>query len=82
MDVMQPYELHVVKEAIAYTDRNSWEQTRLRMYGLASMFSKKELSLQDIMKFPWEEDDGTKEMSNADRDRLKARAEAMARNMK
>lgn len=41
---------------LAYTDRNLWEATRLKIFSTVSMFSKGGLKLQDIMKFPWEGD--------------------------
>lgn len=51
---MQGYEIEPIIEGLQYTDRNAWEQTRLKVYSTASMFSKKKLKLHDIMSFPWE----------------------------
>lgn len=79
---MQSYEVKLIIDNIKYLDRTSWEQTRLRIFGTASMFSKGGMSLQDIMEFPWEKEGVTKEITNSERDRLKARAEELARTMR
>lgn len=86
MDEMKPYEVTPLLEGLKYTDRNQWEQTRLRMCGLANMFSKEKLNLTDIMKFPWEDGfeggEHNTEMSNEDRMRLHERAKKLALNLK
>jgi len=40
---------------LAYTDKNLWEATRLKIFSTVSMFSKKDIRLQDMIKFPWED---------------------------
>ena len=84
LDRLEEWELVPILSGLQYTDRNSWEQTRLRIYTLSSMFSKQQRALQDIMTFPWEgiTEEHTTEMSDDDRIRLKARAEAIAKTMK
>lgn len=41
---------------LAYTDKNLWDATRLRIFSTTSMFSKNKLHLTDILKFPWDKE--------------------------
>jgi len=81
---MQGYEVDPVLEGLQYTDRNQWEQTRLRIYATASMFSKQKMGVQDIMTFPWETDttEPDTNMTNTDKERLAKRAEEIAKSLK
>lgn len=79
---MQQYEAKLIIDNLKYLDRTSWEQTRLRIFSTASMFSKGGMRLQDIMEFPWEKEGATTDITNSERDRLKARAEELARTMR
>lgn len=76
LDRMQPYELTNVIEALPYIDRNQWEQTRLKIFSTASMFSKNQLSVTDIMRFKWDEEQGEPQtdITQTDIDRLKQQA--------
>lgn len=75
LDRMQPYEITDIIEALPYADRNQWEQTRLKIFSTASMFSKSNLSVTDIMKFKWDEDDEPQQdITQTDIDRLKQQA--------
>ena len=58
LDEMDANECVWILRNLAYTDRNLWEATRLKMYSTASMFSKGDFKLQDMIRFPWE--DGNK----------------------
>ena len=74
LDVMQPYELTNIFEFIPYADRNQWEQCRLKIFSTASMFSKGNLTVQDIMQFPWDaerKEETTQEITGGDIERLK-----------
>lgn len=78
-DVMQPYEVANMIDCIPYTDRPQWEQTRLKIFSTASMFSKGNLTVKDIMCFPWESDEAetepmTQEITGGDIERLKQQA--------
>lgn len=79
-DQMQPYEVANLIDCIPYTDRPQWEQTRLKIFSTASMFSKGSMTVKDIMQFPWESDDGaetepmTQEITGGDIERLKQQA--------
>lgn len=84
MDRMEEWELVPILSGLQFTDRNSWEQTRLMLYSLVSMFSKQEKSLTDVMTFPWESTEKLKdvEMSNDDKEKLRAKAEEIAKKLK
>ncbi len=77
LDYLQPYELPALLEAIPYADRPQWEQTRLKIFSTASMFSKKELTTHDIMQFPWDGEDehDTTPPTDAELKRLKETAQ-------
>ena len=81
---MKEYELDPILYGLPYCDRNLWEQTRLRIFSTASMFSKQKMTVTDIMTFPWEKEleEHTVEMSNEDRKRLAARANEIAKTLK
>ena len=53
-DTLQPYELALLIEGLPYLDRNEWEQTRIRVFSTASMFSNHKPQLTDIMQFAWD----------------------------
>ncbi len=75
LDKLQWYEVNSYLSNIKYLDSNSWEQTRLLLYAVSSIFSKKHLKLQDCLKFPWEQEEHNTEISNEDIERLKKQAE-------
>lgn len=66
------YEVNIYLEDIPFLDRNSWEQCRLRMYGLTQMFCKKEIKPSDLLKFDWDEElsNNNYEISDSDISRL------------
>ena len=78
MDKMQPYEVETMIEAIPYADRPTWEQTRLKIFSTASMFSKNALSVTDIMRFKWDalETEPDTEITQPEIDRLKQTAKS------
>ena len=87
LDKLQPYEVQNLLECIPYADRPQWEQTRLKIFSTASMFSKSQLSVRDIMKFPWESEPDEPEPDTApptdtERERLKRQADQIIKNMK
>ncbi len=80
LDTMQPYELPAILESIPYADRAQWEQTRLKIFSTASMFSKKELTVKDIMAFPWDKDEAT-ETQEAPTDKELQRLKSTAKKL-
>lgn len=83
LDRMQPYEITNIIEAIPYADRNQWEQTRLKIFSTASMFTKNQLTVTDIMRFKWDEvnDEPQTEIQQTDIDRLKQQAKLFEKNL-
>ena len=63
--------------SIHYTDRVSWEQTREVVWAIAQVNSSKQLKRESIMKFPWDESNETKNITEEDTERIKAKAKAM-----
>ena len=76
LNELQPWEITNIIEAIPYADRNQWEQTRLKIFSTASMFSKNQLTVTDIMRFKWDEEQGEPQtdITQTDIDRLKQQA--------
>ena len=72
LDHLQEYEIPLLVQGIPQADRPQWEMCRLRTFATASMFSKKNLKLTDIMQFAWDEVKDVKAPSKAKRDELKA----------
>lgn len=75
MDEMTEWEINDLVENLPYLDRNLWETCRLNTYITAQVNSTKKLSMQELIKFKWEEDiKGDIEISNEDIKRLKEKA--------
>lgn len=80
LDKMEWYEINAALQYQYYSYKENWEQARLIAYMIAQVNSKKHLKLEEIIKFPW---DNEKEMSIADTkitkediERLNKKAEA------
>lgn len=56
LDKMDVNECVWILRNLAFTDRNQWEMTRLKIYSTVSMFSKGRLKPDDIIKFPWDKE--------------------------
>lgn len=76
---MEEWEVYNFYDSLKYCNRSEWEQTRLIMYILAQVNSKKKLEMTEILSFPWDrpEDIHNIEMTNEQRDTLKEKAKAM-----
>lgn len=83
LNELQPYEITNIIEALPYIDRNQWEQTRLKIFSTASMFSKNQLTVTDIMRFKWDEEQGEpqQDITQTDIDRLKEQAKLFEKNL-
>lgn len=83
LNELQPWEITNIIEAIPYADRNQWEQTRLKIFSTASMFSKNQLTVTDIMRFKWDEEQGEPQtdITQTDIDRLKQQAKLFEKNL-
>ena len=76
---MEEWEVYNFYDSLKYCNRSEWEQTRLIMYILAQVNSKKKLEITEILSFPWDgpEDTHDIEITDEQRDRLKEKAKAM-----
>lgn len=79
MDRLEDWEVTDIYNMLQYADASDWEQTRWLMYVIAQVNSKKQLKVDDILKFPWD-GDSTKQdttISDEEIERLRARAKMM-----
>ena len=76
MDKMEEWEVYNFYDSLKYANRSEWEQTRLLMYVIAQVNSKKKIDIKEIMSFPWEDDyeESSKEYNEEDRNRLRQKA--------
>lgn len=65
-----------------YAHKDEWEQARLIAYLVAQTNSTKKLKMSDIIEFPWEKESSEKntEITNADLERLKIKAQNYINN--
>lgn len=78
---MEWYEIAAAMKYSYYSAMEQWEIGRLVAYMIAQSNSKRRLTLQDIIKFPWEkEEEGDTAISKEDIERLKANAEKYLKN--
>lgn len=89
MDRMSEYETFDYVDNIEYLDVNDWERTRLEVYTIAQIMSKKKLKPSDILHFSWDPEEHSvqseplpQEISNEDIARLKAKAQQRNQNLK
>ena len=82
LDQMEFYEIRAIMKYEYLAHSESWEQARLVAYMIAKVnSSKKNLKMTDILKFPWENSDGSVKntgdtsVSNNELERLRKRAE-------
>ena len=61
LDKMKMYEISAALKHGDYSMRESWEQTRWISFIIAQSNSRKRLKLEDIFKFPWDEETEVKE---------------------
>lgn len=80
LDEMQMYEVAPLFDKIYYTEMESWDQARMIAWMIAQVNSRKKIKIRDIAEFPWDDEtsDSEKEVSKADYERLKAKAQAYA----
>jgi hypothetical protein len=84
MDEMRPYEVSIMLNYIDNADKTTWEQARMQMYITAQVNSTKKIKPTDIINFSWDKlNNQTQqtEISNADVERLRKRAEQIKKNI-
>lgn len=76
MSELQEYEVELFYDSLKYANRPEWEQTRLLMYILAQVNSKKKLEITDLMKFPWDDnyEETSREYNEEEHKRLREKA--------
>jgi len=57
LDKMQWYEINAAMKYSHYSVKDGWEQARLVAYMVAQVNSKRTLEMDEIVKFPWENED-------------------------
>ena len=57
LDRMEWYEINAAMKYNYYSSKSGWEQARLVAYMVAQVNSKHTLKMEDIVKFPWEDED-------------------------
>ena len=80
LEDLKPYEIEMILSMLEYTNKQDWEQTRLKCYITAQSQSTKKLQPSDILKFSWDNEATNKENKNTyisteDVERLKRKAE-------
>lgn len=76
LDKMSMCEINALMKYAHYTHQDEWEQARLNAYMTAQVNSKKRLKVEDIIKFPWEDEKEkhNTEITREDIERLKIKA--------
>lgn len=81
LDKMQLYEVDSYLKGLEIKERSAWEQTRLIMYSMIQVNSKRKLKLQDIITFSWEKNSNNNTVKKEDIERLKKLAEQWQNKM-
>lgn len=78
LDKMEMYELNAAMKYSYHCVKDEWEQARLIAYVVAQTQSTKRIKMEDIMKFPWEEeqDEHDTKVTKEQVEMLKAQAAA------
>lgn len=71
LDEMQTYEVEAVLKRIHLKNKESWEQTRLLMYTVAQVNSKKKIDIKKLLPFSWDSDRVECNVSEEEEERLK-----------
>lgn len=76
LDDMQMYEAKVAMKYGYYANKDVWEANRLTAYITAQVNSKRRLTLQDIVTFPWEnKEESDTSITKEDIERLQMKAD-------
>jgi len=85
LDKMSFSEVRYFLQGLSMRNRESWEQARILGYIIAQSNSTKELKQTDILRFPWDEEEGGPQaniVSDADMERLRQKAKAIESQLK
>lgn len=76
LDEMQMYEVRAALKYSYYASKDTWEANRLTAYMIAQTHSKRRLTLQDIVTFPWEnKEESDTSITKEDIERLQMKAD-------
>ena len=76
LDEMQMYEVRAALKYSYYASKDTWEANRLTAYKIAQTHSKRRLTLQDIVTFPWEnKEESDTSITKEDIERLQMKAD-------
>lgn len=67
---MQEYEIQDIISNLEYYERPEWERTRFLAYCNIQKSSSKRISAQDIITFPWENEESSTEQINGNSEPL------------
>ena len=89
MDTLQEYEVQSIIENLEYTEYGDWNRTRFLAYCNIQKSSTKKIKPQDLISFPWEnEDDNTDQintnsepLSKEDIQRLKEQSKIISQTL-
>lgn len=84
LDKMEMYEVQALLQNMHLKVKENWEQTRMLSYIVAQTQSTKKLKIQDIITFPWEEQEKleNQQVTNSDKQRLIKMAKILEKNGK
>lgn len=75
LDEMKVYEVSEYLGSLQYRNKDGWDQARIITYITAQANSREKIKPSDIIKFPWDEKEPAKEITEEERQRLIKRAE-------
>ena len=81
MDNLQSWEVYELYDGLKYADAASWEQTRWLMYVVAQVNSKKPLKVQDILKFPWDQNSVKTTITDSEIKKLSKKARLIQKDL-
>lgn len=73
LDRMTWYELGLLLDQLEYSNRDSWEQTRLTIWAVLQSQSTKKIKPIDILPFHWDKKSNTQEVTREEIEAFKKR---------
>lgn len=73
LDSMDWHEVGLLLDQLEYSNRDSWEQTRLTMWAILQSQSSKRIKVTDVLPFSWDKVKEVKEITRNDVEEFKIR---------
>lgn len=70
MDSLQEYEIEPIVQNIPFIEKGDWERTRFLAYCNIQKSSSKRISPQDLITFPWENEESSTDQINGNSEPL------------